>query len=37
MRFTKKDNSYRVIRLTGLQNNILGISFGEDNKMEIFE
>ena len=37
MRFTKKDGIYRVIRITSSQNNILGVSFGTDNKMEIFE
>ena len=37
MRFTKKGNIYRIIRLTGSQDNILGVSFGEDNKMEILE
>lgn len=37
MRFTKKGNIYKIIRLTGSQDNILGVSFGEDNKMEIFE
>ena len=37
MRFTKKDNIYRIIRLSGSQDNILGVSFGEDNKMEILE
>jgi hypothetical protein len=37
MRFTKKGNIYRIIQLTGSQDNILGVSFGEDNKMEILE
>ena len=37
MRFTKKKYIYRIIRLTGSQDNILGVSFGEDNKMEILE
>jgi hypothetical protein len=37
MRFTKKGNIYRIIWLTGSQDNILGVSFGEDNKMEILE
>jgi hypothetical protein len=37
MRFTKKGNIYRITRLTGSQDNILGVSFGEDNKMEILE
>jgi hypothetical protein len=37
MRFTKKGNIYRIIRLPGSQDNILGVSFGEDNKMEILE
>lgn len=35
MRFTKKDNLSSIIRLTGLQDNILGVSFGNDNRMEI--
>lgn len=37
MRFTKKNNIYRIVRITGSQDNILGVSFGENNKMEIFE
>jgi len=37
MRFTKKNNIYRIIRLTGSQDNILGVPFDEDNKMEILE
>lgn len=37
MRFTKKGNIYKTIRLTGSQNNILGVSFSQDNKMEILE
>lgn len=37
MRFTKRDNIYIVVRITGLQDNILGVSFGENNKMEIVE
>lgn len=37
MRFTKKGNVYRAIRLTGIQNNILGVSFGETNEMKIIE
>jgi hypothetical protein len=32
MRFTRKDNIYRIIRITGSQDNILGVSFDEDNK-----
>jgi len=30
MRFSKTDNVYKIIRITGSQDNILGISFGED-------
>lgn len=37
MRFTKKDNVYRIIRRTDSQDNILSVSFSEDNKMEIVE
>jgi hypothetical protein len=37
MWFTKKNDIYRVIRLSGSQDNILGVSFGEENKMEIIE
>ena len=31
MRFSKTDNIYKIIRITGSQDNILGISFGEDD------
>ena len=31
MRFSKKNNIYQVIRITGSQDNILGISFAEDD------
>ena len=39
MRFTKKDGIYRIILLSGAQDNILGVSFGESNsnKIEILE
>ena len=39
MRFTKKDGIYRIILLSGAQNNILGVSFNESNsnKIEILE
>lgn len=37
MQFLKKDGIYRIIRLTGLQDNILDITFGETNEIEIFE
>ena len=33
MRFTKKYNISIIIRLTGSQDNILGVSFGEKNKL----
>lgn len=36
MRFSKTDNIYKVIRITGSQDNILGISFGE-NDVEVIE
>ena len=31
MIFSKTDNIYKIIRITGSQDNILGISFGEDD------
>lgn len=37
MKFAKKDNIYRIILITGSQNNILDVFFGEDNKMEILD
>jgi len=36
MRFSKKNNIYKVTRITGTQDNILGISFGEDD-VEVIE
>ena len=36
MRFSKTNNIYKIIRITGSQDNILGISFGEDN-IEVIE
>ena len=36
MRFSKTDNIYKIIRITGSQDNILGISFGEDD-IEVIE
>ena len=36
MRFSKTDNIYKIIRITGSQDNILGISFGEDS-VEVIE
>ncbi len=36
MRFSKPDNIYKIIRITGSQDNILGISFGEDD-VEVIE
>ena len=36
MRFIKSDNIYKIIRITGSQDNILGISFGEDD-VEVIE
>jgi len=35
MKFTKKNNIYRIIRITGRQDNILGICFSETNKHSI--
>ena len=39
MRFTKKDGIYRIILLSGAQDNILGVSFDESNsnKIEILQ
>lgn len=34
MRFSKTNNIYKVIRITGGQDNILGISFAEQNNIE---
>lgn len=31
MRFSKTNNIYKIIRITGSQDNILAISFGEDD------
>jgi len=31
MRFSKTNNIYKIIRITGSQDNILGISFGEED------
>ena len=36
MRFSKTNNIYKIIRITGTQDNILGISFGE-NSIEVIE
>ena len=36
MRFSKTNNIYKIIRITGLQDNILSISFGEDD-IEVIE
>ena len=36
MRFSKTDNIYKIIRITSSQDNILGISFGEDD-VEVIE
>ena len=36
MKFSKTDNIYKIIRITGSQDNILGISFGEDD-VEVIE
>ena len=36
MRFSKTGNIYKIIRITGSQDNILGISFGEDD-IEVIE
>jgi hypothetical protein len=31
MQFLKKNNIYKIIRMTGAQNNILGVTFNETN------
>jgi len=36
MRFSKTNNIYKIIRITGSQDNVLGISFGEDD-IEVIE
>ena len=36
MRFSKTNNIYKIIGITGSQDNTLGISFGEDD-IEIIE
>ena len=36
MRFSKTNNIYKIIRRTGSQDNMLGISFGEDD-IEVIE
>ena len=35
MRFTKKDNVYRISQLTGSQDNILGVCFSKNNSNDI--
>ena len=35
MRFTKKDNVYRISQVTGSQDNILGVCFSENNSNDI--
>ncbi len=41
MGFTKKDNIYKIIRIMGNRNNILGICFGNkcstENNIEVIE
>jgi hypothetical protein len=41
MEFLKKDNIYRIIRITGSQDNILGVAFDDkntsDNTIEVIE
>ena len=34
MRFSKTDNIYKIIRITGSQDNILGVAFDDKNKSE---
>jgi len=35
MQFTKKNNMYRISRVTGSQDNILGVCFSENNSSDI--
>jgi len=35
MGFTKKDNIYRITRMTGNRDNILSVSFSENNSTTI--
>ena len=35
MRFTKKEEVYRISRITGSQNNILGVTFAENHEKNI--
>ena len=35
MRFTKKNNMYRISQVTGSQDNILGVCFSENNSSDI--
>jgi hypothetical protein len=37
MGFTKKDNIYRITRMTGNRDNILGVSFGNKDSIEVIE
>ena len=41
MRFSKTDNIYKIIRITGSQDNILGVAFDDknnsDNNIEVIE
>ena len=41
MEFFKKDNVYQIIRITGSQDNILGVTFDDknnrDNNIEVIE
>lgn len=41
MRFSKTDNIYKIIRITGLQDNILGLAFDDknnrDNNIEVIK
>nr|WAK84916.1 hypothetical protein [Amicula sp. isolate GU52X-4 cfCalB7]WAK84976.1 hypothetical protein [Amicula sp. isolate GU52X-4 cfCalB7] len=37
MRFSKKDNVYRIARFASSQANILGVVFGSDDHVEVIE
>ncbi len=36
MRFSKTDNIHKIIRITGSQDNILGVAFDKKNKSDNF-
>ena len=34
MKYTKKDGIYRIVLMSGAQNNILGVTFADENNIE---